>query len=58
MKIEILNFDYTTIHWFMFNMSFFGSWIVTEKWWSDGHEHSVGIRFGSKIFERRWGNEK
>lgn len=55
MKLEILHFDDTVIYWIRFSLPFFGFWVVTEKWWSSGNELVIGIRFGSKVWERRWG---
>lgn len=55
MKVEILGFYHNAVNWFVFDTPFFAIWVATEKWWSDGNEHAVGIRFGSKIFEKRWG---
>jgi len=56
MTIEILSFYHIdSIHWLSFCLHHFGFWIVTEKWWSHGNEFVIGIRLGSKVWERRWG---
>ena len=53
MRLELLCFDDTVTHWIRFYLPFFAFWITTEKWWSHGNEFIIGIRFGSKVFDRR-----
>jgi len=54
MIITILYFSHVYNTYFHFNLCKFGIWLETEKWWSRGYEHKIGIRFGNNVFEKRW----
>ena len=63
MRIEILYLDRgICINWLWLDLWIFTLWVVTDiilvdlfrgiyKW----QDFSIGIRFGSKVFEKRWG---
>ncbi len=57
MRFSILDFDDWCVYWIACRVGRFTFFIATEKWWSHGHEHVIGIRFGNKVYERRFKNE-
>ena len=54
MRIEIFNFYETINVYFSFITGIFGILFQTEKWWSHGNEFVISIRFGKRVFEKRW----
>jgi len=59
MRIEILNIYPDKSNYFVFRINIFSIWFINEKYyWTDERECSIGIRFGNKIYEKRWGNAK
>jgi hypothetical protein len=58
MRLSILDFtDDNITLWIVCRIAGFSFWVATEKWWSHGHEHVIGVRFGNRYFEKRFNRE-
>lgn len=63
MKLEILYYYYhVQMNWLYLDIWLFSFWIITDVRWILGtykyewNGLQIGIRFGSKVFEKRWRN--
>lgn len=55
MILVILNFSEWYIDWFELSTSFFSIFLRTNK---EDRYFVIGIRFGNRLFKKRWGDEK
>jgi hypothetical protein len=55
MRFSILDIGKALTYWLALKIGSFAIYLSTEKWWSHGHEHIIGVRFGDRIYEKRWG---
>jgi hypothetical protein len=57
MRLELFFIEPESTSWVFLEIWRFCFFITTEKWWSHGNEFVIGVRFGKKVYERRFKNE-
>jgi len=54
MRLSILDISDEIAYWLALRIGKFSFYLATEKWWSHGYEHIIGMRFGDRYFEKRF----